>query len=376
MLMKSKALIAFTIILLAFGTASAQEDVSRQVVVPLERAGFVAFKIEAVPADTQKVTNSALGIRRAFSSQALADDHHVIHRVLVDHEGNFVFGYDLTVEPVVNTKQFRVGVSPLARQFEEQLRARNTSHQSRAPHDLNVATLSSSTETQTLDDGDAFALDLLVNPQTGVKIIDEVKVSFDRSRLWETPFSPPRDFTLDNVELAIRDYRLFVNGQMIAGGKPTSGCAGALAWFYLQHRGRFIFSLFPREGYDFQKVGVIEDNKISFTLRGDRYEWISSAPIISNGGTWNLWVLYDPDYVLPNYSAAAQAQQGESASESSGSNSRLGSLDRALQNAKAKNQSGFNMKSEPQTTQEKTSLKGAYVAIGAADRIENLLPRK
>jgi hypothetical protein len=61
-------------------------------------------------------------------------------------------------------------------------------------------------------------------------------------------------------------------------------------------RGRFIFSLVPREGYDFAKVAVLDENRIEFTLNGERYEWLSSESILPNGGTWNLWVLHDTDY--------------------------------------------------------------------------------
>lgn len=36
--------------------------------------------------------------------------------------------------------------------------------------------------------------------------------------------------------------------------------------------------------------------KIAFTANGERYEWSSETSILPNGGTWNLWVLHDPNY--------------------------------------------------------------------------------
>jgi hypothetical protein len=56
------------------------------------------------------------------------------------------------------------------------------------------------------------------------------------------------------------------------------------------------FSLVPREGYAFRKSGVLEGNRIEFVANGRHYEWVSGAPILPNGGTWNLWVLQDPNY--------------------------------------------------------------------------------
>src|SRR5213592_3318449 len=91
-------------------------------------------------------------------------------------------------------------------------------------------------------------------------------------------------------------YFVIINGALAASGNSTTGCAGALLWFYVSDRGRFIFSLEPRKGYEFQKVGIIADNRIEFTVDGNHYEWLSSSPIVPQGGTWNLWVLSDPKY--------------------------------------------------------------------------------
>ena len=51
-----------------------------------------------------------------------------------------------------------------------------------------------------------------------------------------------------------------------------------------------------REGANFQKIGVAEGNKISFSYVGDKYEWVSSEPVIAFGGKWNIWVLNLADY--------------------------------------------------------------------------------
>jgi hypothetical protein len=357
-------------------TAIAQED-RKQLVVPLSSAGFVAFKIETVSTGT-KTSSGSIEATTIFNPLALTDQNHVIHRVLVSQAGDFVFGYDLRVEPDVDSKKFRVAVHPLSAEFARQFQERDSSPDQSVQAAPKIRTLSSSTEMQLIEDGDAFSLDLLINPSAGLKIVDMVKFSFNRANLWELPARPPtRDFTLANVELAVRDYKLLVNDELAAGGKPTRGCEGALVWFYVPGKGRFIFSLIPHSGYDFRKVGVIEENRISFTLGGDRYEWISSAPIVGNGGNWNLWVLYDPGYIpIPEFYPPARDTRKETKSPGF-IPSIISSLADRLPGVKGKEQqAGHPTRPAPANGQELDQyLKRARISIGAADRIENLWPK-
>lgn len=350
-----------------------------QFVMPLHGEGFIAFRVEAAPTGGTPPAGTPVNLRRiqaALTPQVLLADNHVVHRVLVDAEGSFVFGYDLVVEPVMATKQFRVSVKPLSAEFEQQLRARQSQRQSSAAAGANRATQNVSTlpregVAQLIDDGDAFALDLLVNPETGVKIVDVVKISFDRAKLWSTPRRsvPLRDFTLGNVELAIRDYKLTINGELVGGGqKPARGCAGALVWFYVPERGRFIVSLMPHEGYDFQKVGRIENNKISFKLGEDVYEWTSSAPVVGNGGNWNLWVLHDAGYVS-DFASSEQLIEGRAEQSTSPE-----WLQDPLARLRREQRVGFETRANDKAKRNATT-KRPRVLVGGADRIENLLPK-
>jgi hypothetical protein len=344
--------------------------------MPLHGEGFIAFRVEAAPLGTPGTNVNLRQIQAALTPQVLLADNYVVHRVLVDAEGNFVFGYDLIVEPVAATKQFRVSVKPLSAEFEEQLRARqqpaaaDAAGANRAPQ--TVSTLPRSGDAQLIDDGDAFALDLLVNAQTGVKIVDVVKVSFDRAKLWSAPprrSVPLRDFTLGNVELAMRDYKLTLNGELVGGNaqKSTRGFAGALIWFYVPARGRFIVSLMPHEGYDFKKVGRIENNKISFKLGEDLYEWTSSAPVVGNGGNWNLWVLHDADYVS-DFASSEQIVEGREETSSS-----PGWLNDPLARLRREQREVFETRVNDKT--KRNATKRPRVLVGSADRIENLLPK-
>jgi hypothetical protein len=250
--------------------------------------------------------------------------------------------------------------------------------------DYNAAGLARASGPQVIEDGDAFALDVLVNPQTGGKIVDVVQVSFDQSRLREAPLSesPPRDYTLADVELNISNYKLLVNGEMVAGAKRTGGCAGPLVWFHLPGKGRFILSLMPHAGYDFRKVATIEHNKISFNWDGTYYEWFSSSPIIGSGGNWNLWVtrdadyipeLYDPPQAQPTLPAASPARQAEVKTAPPPPKSNFDAD--AQRNAKSKKQVVIEREPAISSTTANQSPRRIRIVIGAADRIENILPK-
>ena len=370
--MRSKALIklltlAFCLIALSC-VATAQVPAKRQLIVPLPEGGFVAFKSETAWTDTKKTSAEVQRAPAIVDSEAIAEGDRLIHRVLQDTGGRFIFGYDLWVTPNPAAKQFKLVVRPLDPRFESKLRAGNP-NEGNPPQAEIISTFPKPTEPQTLDDGDAFSLDLLINENTGVKIVDIVRVAFDRSNIWD-PRMMPRDFAVDAVELAVKDYRLLVNGNVVSVGKSTKSCAGTLLWFYVPDRGRFIFSLVPREGYQFQKVGIIEDNRIEFTISGNHYEWLSSLPILPGGGFWNVWVLHDPNYT-PLFGSEPPPAKKKDAFEK---------FDAAVV---ATNENAARLRTPQQSTlSNKANATGTQattehprVMIGGADRIENLWPK-
>ena len=261
--------------------AAAQNPAKRQVVIQVSNGGFVAFRSE-----TSAPANQAVPDGKSFAallySQAFAGENRIIHRVLTDAQQNVVFGYDLWISADPVTKKFSVAVLPADDAFRRSFLRPNGS----------FATFPKSTAPQTLDDGDAVSLELLVNHESGVKIVDVVSVTFDRAKLRDgSTEAAPKDFTL-----AVKNYSLSIDGNIVSRNKSKIGASGALLWFYVPERGRFIFSLVPRDGYEFEKIAVLDENKIAFTANGERYEWSSESPILPNGGTWNLWVLHDPNY--------------------------------------------------------------------------------
>ncbi|MGB9178531.1 MAG: hypothetical protein WCB68_04725 [Pyrinomonadaceae bacterium] len=376
------ALLLFTLAL--FSTIALAQDGKRTpFVVQLQTAGFVSFKIETIAADTRR-PDASRAVQEMVQYQVFVDDDHVIHRILVDKVGTFLFGYDLVVEPVATSKQFRVFVRPLSAEFQQRLRTRNSFMQRPLKLNASISTLPRSTEAQIIEDGDAFALDLLVNPQTGDKIVDTVKVSYDRSNLTDEHdpatdvTTPPQDFTLANVELSVKDYKLMINDELAGGGKPASGCQGALVWFYVPGRGRYIFSLIPRAGYEFRKTAMINDNKITFDDGKDHIAWISSAPVIGSGGTWNLWVLYDPTYVPLSDSYSTTHISGGTTTIPDANMQLMksyGSISDTLKSRTALEATQASQQIGSQKVESKLPPRNQHISIGSADRIENLLPK-
>jgi hypothetical protein len=368
--MRSRALNIVLCLLAFVCLANAQDAAKRQLIVPLAGGGFVAFKSETSWTDAKKASTELQRGTSFLNSRAVMDDRQIIHRMLEDNAGRFIFGYDLMVDSNPTSKQFKIEVRPLDQEFESKLRAEKAKGEGADQPDP-VATFPNSNGPQTLDDGDAFSLDLLVNQNTGVKIVDVVRVTFNRSNLWHTnPGLMPRDFTLDAVELAMKDYRLLIDGNAIAAGKSANGVAGALLWFYVQDRGRFIFSLVPRAGYEFQKVGIIDENKIEFTVNGKRYEWLSSSPILPGGGAWNLWVLHDPQYA-PIFGSDPAMPQKKSIWE------KMDDVVNPSNTTSVRNQRQSTLQvSTPKPTEPKPPpVRRPRVMIGGGDRIENLWPK-
>src|SRR4029079_12877693 len=123
--MMSKCLTIIVLLFSLWSLAAAQEAARRNVVVPLADGGFVAFKSETAwtgsgSARTDSVNQIPLG---EFKAQALVDDNRVIHRVLADASGKYVFGYDLLIEAVPVSKTFTIAVAPLDPQIENKLLA-------------------------------------------------------------------------------------------------------------------------------------------------------------------------------------------------------------------------------------------------------------
>ena len=358
--MRSKLWVLLLLIHWLGVAAAAQNPAKRQLVMQVSNGGFVAFRSETPGAKSIPDSNSLAAL---LYSQAFAGNNRIIHRVLTDAQNNVVFGYDLWISSDPISKKFSLAVLPADEAFRRTFLKDYTPTRTNA----SFATFPKSTSPQTLDDGDAVSLDLLVNSESGVRIVDVVSVTFDRATLREGYLeSAPKDFTLDAVALSMKNYSLTINGNLISKSKSSIGAEGALLWFYVPERGRFIFSLVPREGYNFAKVAVLDGNRIEFTVDNERYEWLSSASILPNGGAWNLWVLRDVDYV-PMFGSTLipprSTQKGPNVFEK---------IEGALANRGA--EVTFSLPGRSGSSKS-TTIAPQRVMVGGADSMENLLPK-
>jgi len=293
-----------------FGTAAAQEDNSGQTSVRFASGVTVTFTSETDPPGRDRMTLGSVQVRGS---------ENVVHRIFLDRDNRVYFGYDLEIE-LAGSDQYRLIIKPLSqpptlmppalgRRFGARtLNGGQTQSAELRLTDLTSIALPTYPAPQVIHDGDTLALDVLVNPHVAVKIIDLIKVTSKelpaQAQLHEGVSAngggrAATDLTAEMIYLQVTNSHLLVNGKKIAGadGDNRSGLAGQLLWFYLTGYGRFTLSLTPREGYDFQKVGVVEGSKLSFTVGGNRFEWISTSPVVPNvADALNLWVLHDPRY--------------------------------------------------------------------------------
>ncbi len=288
--MKNSILIALVLGLVLFlDSARAQQNFSEKSSVYFNRSDVVlTFNLKTTLPDGRPY--QAIG-RSYITGNGEGQDEHRVHRIVVDHSIGVYFGYDLIIKPSGTLGKYLVSVHPLSRTLSELTLLNSSEYDSKVKQlarKFKANQLPKYPNDMTVGDGDTIALDILYNPQTKTKIIDFIKVTTEK----------PQDFTPSAVRLRLTSPKLFLNGtaSSLPGNHWEGSIEGSIVHVYIPGKGRFIFSLFPQDGFNFEKNAVIKDNRIVFRLNDDRYEIVSVAPIVSSGGSWNLWTLYDADY--------------------------------------------------------------------------------
>jgi hypothetical protein len=323
----------------------------------MQSGAFVVIRTESAPPSAGEATSDLVESE---------DRPNLLHRVFVDSRSGMFFGYELLVERAAESRYFWVTVRALGDDYLRELRERPAFRGRRLHPAYNATAFPASP--QFLRDGDTFALDVLHNPRTGTKLVDVIQVSLEDPGLRQAAGDGPRDFSPEGVQLKVSDYRLKVNGETVH--RSTGGCAGAVIWFSLGDRGRFVFSLVERPGFGFRKVGAVRDNTVAFEWGGDRFEWESSRPVVGTGGHWNLWVLHDPDYRADLFEQPAPPPPPE------GDKTFAQKADEAAQRLKQRNtQTEFGAPPAPKSPPPARTRR-TRVVIGSADGVEHLFPRQ
>jgi hypothetical protein len=216
-----------------------------------------------------------------------------VERVLINNSTGIYVGYSFTVEQLEDSTKLKVTISPLPETAIDRLRKKAwmKDFQMRWPNRISFepSPLPRFPEPQVIDVTEIIRLPLWINPETGGQMGDEIRFALRRSK-------PVRDFNLDEVKLKLSNHRLIINGEAHSGNYAQPDIAGPLPFFSVSGKGRFILSLFPHEGYDFKKIGVIDNDRISFSYGGDNYEWISQQPVLDRYDKWHLWVMHDDSF--------------------------------------------------------------------------------
>lgn len=283
----------------------AQQPKNKNAVVSLSSGITLTF--------TSKTDPESYGFKDIGSFE-VAGENGVVHRAYLDQASSVYFGYDVVVESTGEYGEYKLTFRPLTTIkyifiSNDVITDQGRKKTSRSG-ELKAMALQKYPEPQRIRNGDTVEFEVLINPKTGVKIIDSIKVSLSLNNSM-----PPRkisdekslpikneeaaDFNVDEIELTIKNPQLRVNDKSLLKSRnaPKIEASGTLVWFYLPEYGRFILSLVPRKGYGFQKIGTVQNNKINFTIGGVKYDWISDSPVVTGGNKrWNLWVLHEPDY--------------------------------------------------------------------------------
>lgn len=361
----------FIVVLLAIVNARAQESFIETAITDLPNKTAVSVEPQAVVQSEKTVFTTAQLVN--FRQQLQPNAENRVIRLLVDEASAVIFGYEMTVEPLGGNK-FRLTLAPLAEGFNPPRVSGQSASLAGNRRRTTLLTLPQQFESQIIEDGDALNIDLLQHPQLAIKITDKIRVSASRSRLLPGE-NTPRDLTLNDLEMAVKNLRLKVNdGDFLPVGKLKRSYTGSFIWLYLPPKGFFMLSLAPPAGYAFRKIGTVNDKTIKFTYQGDSYEFASDELILPLAGTWNLWVLHEPNYnplladVPTNYAyEPSEKEDVENLENPIELNGKM---------SKPKENSGFSSAVEIENASPTNRIITLpRVRVGAVNRIESIFPK-
>jgi hypothetical protein len=142
--------------------------------------------------------------------------------------------------------------------------------------------------------GDVAAIDLLINPATGQKVVEYLSVEradLDPARVSKTP---PRDFGVDDVELFLDRPHVWMDGKLLPATADSRGGIRAHAlWLFLPGEGTFVVSLWAEPGLGFQKAGMLQGKTMTFRSGSSEYRVECASPIAPGSGLYNLYLHHD-----------------------------------------------------------------------------------
>jgi hypothetical protein len=272
------------------------------------------FDLEAEPPDPPVRFEEGSSI--TGSSLLMFGGGMMVHRFLRDDSKHVFLGYDLLIEGQHQADTYRVIVGELGMGPFDMFRP-DPRGQFFNPAEWKKLPIPGYPAPRLVFTGNTISIDLGTVPDTGQKLVDYVTIQPRKAptlpRVMRPSATVPevsgtaRDFSADDAELQLVRPRVSLNGtpQDTTTSRAMEDASGALIWFSLPNRGRYILSLAPRPELGFVKAGEIRGGTITFTLGGDKFQLESNIPITTGYAPYILYVLHDPDW-----EPTAQAQRG------------------------------------------------------------------
>jgi hypothetical protein len=207
------------------------------------------------------------------------------YRYFADNRQKKYFGYDVLFEPADQPRSFRLTFRPLTRDAREIGLS--------SPESWTPLPLPRYPPPQIVNAGDTIALDMMVNPATGQKLVDYIVVSSDKLSS-SSAVGPARDFKAEDAEIRVMGARLAVNGKTVEAVSGPGGISSSTYLFYLAGHGRFFTSLVPKPGYE--RAGEVRGNKLSLTVASNTYVFTCSERVAPGPEAYNLYVRHEPNY--------------------------------------------------------------------------------
>jgi hypothetical protein len=220
------------------------------------------------------------------------------HRAVADPASRKYFGYDIDIDAAPQANTYRLTLKPLSATPKEMGLGDAIGWGSLALPQLPAP--------QIVSVGDTIAIDLFVNPTTGQKIVDYIRIEdLPHGVVGKQAASPERarDFRASDAELRLIETRARVNGKWVANLGDVTATAAA---FYLPRHGRYIMALAPHPELGFQRAGEIRGTELTFTVGGDTISFECRDRISSGRARYNLYVRHDPAWA-PKGGAARNA---------------------------------------------------------------------
>jgi hypothetical protein len=286
------AIACVTSLSLADGSVSqAQERPSWGPAVWFPNGTFIQTGIGTIPTGAAGITVSNTSVATAAST---TPEQGVFRRILKLADGRAII-YEIAVKRLDEGKRFEVTLRSWTPTEKE---AREIGID---PARVETDFLGHYSTPFTINDGDTLALDVLVNPHTGVRLVDYFQIASRapaaRSSIGKMS-ATTRSIEIGDVEFLVENFELRLNGKSIYTSK--GGMSGRFVWLDIPQTGRFIFSLTPLSESDgFHRSAYLTRQQLVFNHGADKYELTSERPIIPASGVFYLWVRLDPTYTFP-----------------------------------------------------------------------------